>query len=272
MLRSLCLYICAILLMLPSVFAQESGTAEGTLTINGNATPLRHAYASEKPSPSEKGKRVIYVVLSDVPISAADLDDDFGLMRLGRDSKVHAVEIRINMLRKAESGSFYDSAFEGASVSTSGMHNFDWDVFNKDTISGKLWMEEPGEIDGTTYHYTATFKAAVRPEPQPTAVGAEAEKSGPGRAALAFIEAARTGNKEAIKPTVSEEMYQDLEGPMGPEILEMLPQMFPPGMKLTAVYESGDKATIEAEMKEKDGTSTIKMKAARVNGEWKMTK
>lgn len=53
--------------------APAGGTARGTLTVNGHAVTLRHAYAALEPNSFDSSKNDVVVVLTDKPIPAAVL-------------------------------------------------------------------------------------------------------------------------------------------------------------------------------------------------------
>ena len=73
-------------------FAQD-GTATGHLTLNGETTPLTHAYASAQPGFFDKAMEDIRILLSDVELPDSALGDVFELIHMGRDGRAHVVEV-----------------------------------------------------------------------------------------------------------------------------------------------------------------------------------
>jgi hypothetical protein len=52
------------------------GKAKGTITVNGKAVTLTHAYAALEPNPFDEKKDDIVIVLTDGPLPAAAMDGD----------------------------------------------------------------------------------------------------------------------------------------------------------------------------------------------------
>jgi hypothetical protein len=268
--------ICSLLLLGAMVAApQGTGNASGKFTVDDKTTELRYVRAREGKAEFDSTKREIRVVLSDVPITDDDMDDDFSLGAGAREGKLHAVEVRLNPVGEPTDGSLYHEAFGSGHLSVSGMHHFEHTAWDDKTVAGKLYMEEPGEFMDKKYVYTATFSTELEHEPKPTAEGAAAAASGPGKAVLAYYNALRAHDLAAVKSLSTAERLKPLDTPDGMKMFDMAVEFVrsQKGFKVVRVYENGDHAKVEAEDKDPDGKSsgTTTFKTVRVNGEWKLT-
>ena len=71
--------------------AQTTGTATGTLTIDGKNYKLSHAHALTTKDPFRGGK-MIRVVLSDLPVDDGTMEDESGVDDLVQAGKLNAIE------------------------------------------------------------------------------------------------------------------------------------------------------------------------------------
>jgi hypothetical protein len=257
---------------------QTGGNASGTFTVADKTTELRYARAREVKDEFHPTKRQIRVVLSDVPITDDYMDDPFALGDGGEAGKLHAVEIFLSLSGEPETGSLYHEAFGPGHTTLTGMHRFERKTWDGKTIAGKLYMEKPDDFKDQTFIYTATFSTALEHEAKPTAEGPAAAASGPGKAVLEFIRAARAHDMAALKRACTAEKAQFLEGKRGAQALDELAKYYrATSSKILRVYESGDRAKVEVAEKGaikiagQVAGSTATYKTARVNGEWKIS-
>src|ERR1017187_10789423 len=113
--------------------AAAEGKAEGKLTVNGKSTDVKYAYASAGPGFFDKTKEDVEVVLSDVPLEAKALEDQFERIHMADAGKLHAFEITLDAEGKPISTAFRHNGFKGPSPS--GLSSED--VFTKKTCDGK---------------------------------------------------------------------------------------------------------------------------------------
>ena len=86
------LIACAVLAVLPArSTAQDS--AIGTFTVNGKTVKFAHVYATREASPDEPGQSYLMLLVSDVPVAAADRTPA-RLAALGQSGSLHAVRLR----------------------------------------------------------------------------------------------------------------------------------------------------------------------------------
>jgi hypothetical protein len=253
------------------VAPQTTGNSTGSFTVGDKTTELRYARALETKDLFDKTKRVIRVVLSDAPITDDDMDDPFALGAGARAGKLHAVEIFLSLEGEPDTGSLYHEGFGPGHTTFSGMHRFERKTWDGKTVAGKLFMEKPDEFNDKSFIYTATFSAALEHEAKPTAEGAGAAASGPGKAMLEFVRAARARDVAAFKRVCTEDRVKKLEGQMGAQFLDEVGKYYDAvtTFKILRVYENGDHAKVEAEEKGAEGGNTGSYKLVRENGEWK---
>lgn len=272
-------WLLAVVLLAGVATAQHQGTAEGTLTHDDSVVRLQYAYAV----PDGETLRII---LTDSPLAPDDLEDVFPLGRLGREGKVHAVEVVLDKQKTLKQVRVYLEIFEQASMGIMllkpDVHHFTATEFTPDAVAGKLSMSAPekypwwapGAMGPPTrqrsYQFSANFKAPVFRKPGPTAEGKAAEDSGPGQAVSAFLKAARAGDKAALKKCVTPNAAADLDGPDAAAFLKALPEMFSAQMQVARVWQSEKTAEVEAEAHPADGKETAKFQLVLVDGAWKV--
>jgi hypothetical protein len=271
--------ICAVLLaqtawgqQAPAAAATAPGSAVGTFTADGKTVPLRHAYALVKPDSFDENKDAIYIFLTDVEVTPEMLRDDYGLFEPWRAGKLNAVEVRLDESKSPRAGQLYHQGFDGESLSVSGMMKFDLQHFDGKRISGRLYTE-PEESFGKKWQFSARFTADIQPKPQPAPETTAPLDSPPAKLGLAFFKAAQAKDKAAIKKLSTPEVAAELDGPHGEQMMEMLPMVFSPGLKLTKVVMKGDDhAEIIFSSKTKDSSETATIKAVLLDGVWLMSK
>jgi hypothetical protein len=138
------------------------GTASGSLTVNGKTVPVAYAYARSVPGFFDKNTMDTQVIVSDVPLDATALSDDFARSDLAEAGKLHAFEIIIDSTGTPISTAWRDNGFKGPTPS--GLSSTD--VFTKKVLDGKVVegsykSAEPAEFFGNTYSFDVTFRAAI---------------------------------------------------------------------------------------------------------------
>lgn len=141
----------------------QQGTASGTLTVNGKATQLNHAYAQVSKNNPGDTEEFIRVILSDVPIPPLRMSDD-ALRRLAKEGQLHAVEVSLTK-DDTISATVYDPSISDGYVPAGSKSKFEPQVFDGKTVAGRLFTEEEGSFFDTHYQFDLTFRAAVAPYP-----------------------------------------------------------------------------------------------------------
>jgi hypothetical protein len=268
-------HVAGILLAVVSPLASAAGLApgeaKGTFTMNGQATPITHAYAIAEPDSSDKSKENVRVILSNVPLSPKAVESWSDRMGM---SDLKAVEIVFNPAGEIISGEFRHPV---KSFSATGMHEFTKEKLDAGAVAGRLKTSKPGEFFGTTYSYDVTFAAKVerkeKPKPPNPAAAAAAEKSPQAKAYRAYEKALRAGDMAGIKKGVTAERAKQLDAePKAKEMIGLIGMMMPKEIKILDLKTEGpNAATLVLSGKGEGGgeeTGEAKMKVE--GGAWKV--
>jgi hypothetical protein len=222
----------------------------------------------------DEKKEDVLVILSDVALSQAALDDEFERMHMARDGKLHGLELTINSDKQVTSGTLLHEAFTEfqGSVSATGMHHFDAKTFDGKSIAGKLSTSGKNDFRNITFEYQATFQAPIYRKPPPSMTGVAAKDSPQAKAVLAFYKAARAGDVAAIKKSVTAEAAKNFDGPQAKEAMEFLKLSSPdPAVaEIESVDVKGDKAEVVVVVRSKDGKETSTVNVEKFGGQWKV--
>lgn len=183
-----------------SAWAQDTGTAQGTLTVAGQTVQLKYAYAKT----IESGDRVLYCVkLSDVVLGEDDQDNDVSILEAGK-----ARDVSFCM----EGGGEFDGnvtvghkAFPDVRIFS---HDSKLEVlqFDKSVLEGKFSIDSVD--NGIKFSCKASFRTGIDYLEPMSSVKAEVYEKGkplpkdggiPGKNYLAFNEAYLSGNYELVK-------------------------------------------------------------------------
>lgn len=148
-----------------------AGTATGTLAINPQASfekdadevityKLNNVRVQSTVDPFDKKKKEIRIVLSDLPVSDADMKDENAVVMLVQTGKLHAIELFLTsagkpawgkLLYKMQSRSIDEETF-----------TFERKTFDAKTVAGKITAEKRDIFTNKPkYTVTATFSAPV---------------------------------------------------------------------------------------------------------------
>ncbi len=239
-------------------------TASGALTINGKKTALRYAYAFRE----ELSTPEIVVLLTDAPLSVLDVQDVFAIHDLARESKLRAVEVRFLLDGTIRSGSLYDVAVGEAHVTRTGYDVFEKKSFDARHIEGRLFMKKPSKAEDLVYDYSASFSAEISGTPKPTAEGAAAAATGPGKASLAYVRALLGKDRAGLKATLAPSLLAMFNA-SGDLFFEGASDEFSPNTKVLRVFEYGSKAIAETDGRNPDG-GNWNLKLVSLDGVWKV--
>jgi hypothetical protein len=269
-------HVAGILLAVVSPLASAAGLApgeaKGTFTMNGQATPITHAYAIAEPDSSDKSKENVRVILSNVPLSPKAVESWSDRMGM---SDLKAVEIVFNPAGEIISGEFRHPV---KSFSATGMHEFTKEKMDAGAIAGRLKMSKTDDFFGTKYTYDVAFNAAVvhkaKPAPPNPAAAAAAEKSPQAKAYRAYEKSLRAGDLAAIKKGLSAERAKQMDAePKAKEMIGLVQMMMPKEIKILDVKPEGASAATllvsgPSAMDGKPTSGEVKMKLE--GGAWKV--
>ena len=254
----------------------DEGTATGQLVVGGKQTALAHAYARAQPDPFDKAKERTVVVLSDVSLPPEEFLEQFPGLNLAAKGKAHLVTVELKGDGTIVAASMLHDAFAATdSFLGAGTPVFKAKTFDGKVVDGTLGTEKPVEFDKKKFEYKATFRAPVWRRPPPTATGAAAAQTAPGKAALAFVKAATSGDKAATKKllTPDAEAAKALDGPQAKDVLKMLGMVNPkPAVaKVENVWVLGSGAEVTISGKAADEATSHTLILALVGSEWLVT-
>ncbi len=142
--------------------APADGKAEGTLTVNGKITNVAFAYAQSVPGFADPNVPDVQVILSDVPLDAKALSDEFARIDMAKAGKLHALEITIDASGAPVSTAWRHDGFNGPMPSgLSSDDVFTKTVFDGKTVAGSYKSGPNDEFFGNTYAFDVTFNATI---------------------------------------------------------------------------------------------------------------
>lgn len=145
--------------------AQTSGTADGTLTLNGKAIRLTVAYACIARDNPEDDQRFVDVLLADRAVDPLMACSSTWQRRLAEAGTLAGVRVRVRMDGDPFSGSVCGPGLPGGCVPAGFDHRFQAGKFDERHIAGRLFLEKEDGFAGDTFQYDARFAADVAPDP-----------------------------------------------------------------------------------------------------------
>jgi hypothetical protein len=260
----------------PGAVAAE-GRAEGTLTVNGKTTKLSYAYARAVEGFFDKTKEDVEVVLSDVPLEAKALEDQFERIHMADAGKLHAFEITIDADGKPISTSFRHNGFKGPSPSgLSSEDVFTKNAFDGKTVDGRYKSAKQKEFFGNTYAFDVTFRADITRTPKPvppTVTAAEtaaAQKSPQAKVYGDYMRAVQKEDLGALRKLFSKEQAKNLDDPDAKKMVKMVKMMSATDIKVLRVVEKGDTADLTVTGKQDGNVQNGVVHMVKEGGAWKV--
>ncbi|MCM3875945.1 MAG: DUF4878 domain-containing protein [Thermoanaerobaculia bacterium] len=258
----------------PRALAAE-GKAEGTLTVNGTTTKLSYAYARAVKGFFDEKKEDVEVVLSDVPLEAKALEDQFERMRMADAGKLHAFEIRLDAEGKPISTSFRDNGFKKASPSgLSSEDVFTKKVFDGKTVEGSYRSAKEKEFFGEIYAFDVAFRADITHAPKvvpPTAAETAAARKSPQAKVYAdFLRAMQKEDLGALRKLFTVEQGKNLDDPDAKKMVKMIKMMTATDIQVLKVVETGDKADLTVTGKQDGNVTNGIVHMVKEGGSWKV--
>jgi hypothetical protein len=284
----------AMLLAAVAIAQGSAGGVTGTLEIAKEHFTLKHAFAAMEEDPFSNGeKENLVVLLSDVPLPdemrKASNDWRIWVSDKAEAGAIHGLILTINPETKVwDSGSVVTRRgfmFYTESVSGDVTRNLHFEPSGQvgDHVAGKVSMKEPmhgmSDDDGP-WRVEAQFDAAVVRRPAVTAMltGPQARSSTQYKAALAFLEACKKKDVEAIRaaidPKTRDAMMQMFSGANKEDALNSFAQMATEALtyNLTKITVRGDSAEVELKDPKPDSGSSQRLRVVLAAGEWKIAR
>ena len=148
--------------------------------------------------------------------------------------------------------------------------NLEAKKFGGPIIEGKLSSVKPEQPQDKKIEYVVSFRAPLLHRPAPTATGAAAAQTAPGKVVLAFLKAIRSGDKAGIRKLLTAEYGKPLDGPNAKAILAAWKGRIDPATApIDTVYITGNSAEVVMTNKA-TGDLSGRFALTLVGGQWKI--
>ena len=272
--------LAALLILVASAAFADTGKVSGTLTMNGNVSKLKYAYAVPRPDPFDKSKTDTCVIVSDIELPQTALLDDMELMSATMKTPINGIQWLINGEKDVISLQIYTTHRKegGTQFSSVGAEKLELKDISSSHVAGRLYMPKPDDFFGDKYEYDVNFDLPVvavkEPDPKADLKGKMLPAGGgePGKAYEAYRKVLLAGNIAGLKKAVSKDRVADMNDPDFPKMLPLVQEMTPKTVKITAGSIDGDTAILLTEAKEKGEKSTGKITLVKEGGAWKIAK
>jgi hypothetical protein len=238
----LALMLPALMLSVSSANAADSVT--GTFTVKGKTHLFKQVAVAKTANPAEPGSQYLVVLVSDVPVAAAD-QRPARLAELARDGKVRAVRVVWKEGFDSLTATPYHNALEDNGQPTTGGAQIDLQAYDDKRLEAQINSKALGQ----DWHFKATLKAAIAmmtstaedfrdPVPVVAPGGLEREKTGASAGAKdptalkrtlgklgfeytgeAFTHAVKNGNLDAVSLFLQIGMSPDSKDSLGYPVL-----------------------------------------------------
>ena len=133
------------------------GAATGEFTVNGKTVTFTSAVAKTTPDSFDSSKTGYTLILSDVK----GLPDKYGSLDKVTAGTLHYVELTLGHDKSVYGAMLRHSGFKDQQLSSAGSIKLEADMFGPEMLAGKVYTVSPRTFEGTTYQFTAKFKAPV---------------------------------------------------------------------------------------------------------------
>ena len=255
--------------------AAALGDVTGSITSNGKTTALKYAVAMPKPNPFDKKKKTTFLVVTDQPVPAAALADEFEFMRWYDKANLHGFTVVIDDEKSVIGGNVYDPALKHNGFSGVGMQKVDLTAMTPTHIAGKVYIAKPEEFFGDKYQYTATFDvpvAAVKIAAPPPPKGAPLPAGGgePAKAYAVYSKALAAGDMAGVKRGVTADRAKEMDSADFKKMFGLIQALQPKNVKITGGAIDGDTATLLATGKDESGPTNGTITMVKEGGAWKV--
>ncbi len=235
----------AVTMVAPMSAIGQEPSVSGTFTANGDDVELSYVYVYEKGegfydsadpaweiifAAQEIGERELDEFFHDFPYVkiSITLTDEFG-----DEPKLEVYSHNVKL------------SAEGANISGGDFPELNLSSTGPEAFAGRIHMPEPHEFFDDTYQYDFTFTATLSDPNAPIGEVLPADGGEPGRAYVAWIEAVRALDVEALKTMVPAELAEMLEAEGAAENLEMMREMAPESVRVLGGSSDGSTAILE---------------------------
>ncbi|MBN2433183.1 MAG: hypothetical protein JXQ27_17065 [Acidobacteria bacterium] len=139
------------------VLAVESGTVEGTLTVDGEATTLTNAYAHQRMGHFDPSKLDAVVILCDKELTEAAVMDQNERLKMEKAGPFHALELSISHEGKLTSVKVRHPVYDWGPSGNSTRYKLTLDRYDETGVAGKITCDGERITKGHAFTFAATF-------------------------------------------------------------------------------------------------------------------
>jgi len=166
------LWIVVGLILLVPRLARGADEVSGTFTVKGKTTTFGYVTCYWKPNFFDQAKKDLFVLFSDVPISAGSIPkNDDGISKIAamvREGKIHALELHLSPVTRrldgAENAAVYHVGLSPGRHGMSGMHVFEAKTFDSKTVEATSRTEKEQDDGGVRWRYEVRFRVTIPPQ------------------------------------------------------------------------------------------------------------
>lgn len=256
-----------------------AGKASGSYSVDGKTVELKYAYAMSQPNTFDEKKTDTAILLTDQPVSDAELAGAKDLGRVGTSKGRNSVLFEIDETGRAMREVVRHESLGEASLQMSGMTLADVKLASKtaDRVEGSADTKKPEDFVKHQYaihaKFSASIRAARRDAPLPSAKsGKKLPKGGgePGKAYLAFEDMIRKkdiAGLRKLKPAgVADMSDEDLKAG-----LEIMAAMTPEKISIDDGYIDGDLAVLYVSGLQEGKKQYATVRMTKGDGVWRAT-
>jgi|GEM_PF-504660 len=256
--------------------AVESGSVEGQLMVNGEATALNYVYACQKPGFFDKSQLDSIVILSSMELPANALSDQFERLRLQRESGLVCLELTIDSGQNLISVSLRHSGFRVNPSGNSTHYVLEVDRFDDQVVAGNVYCTKEQEFAGATFRFDAKFHVSYYHEekaPPPTAAEMETAAASPQAAVYrAYENAVQEGDLAGLKKLVTAEVAAMMSEDDAAEMMDMMKAFLPTEVNFLRLAVDGDSAELSLQGVLEGESVKGSGRFVRQKGEWRLEK
>jgi len=262
--------------------APPAGKASGSVSIDGKAMKLAHAYAWSEPNPFDSQKTDVVVLMTEKPVAAENFAGVEGMMAVARRIGSFAL-FAIDAEGKLRNEMVDHPVLAGAPIQMSGVtrSSFTKKHLSADQVAGTFQTEGTQEVLGHKYQVKLQVEAAVtpapRPEPLPDAKTGKALPAGggePGKVYLALHRAIATKDAASVLNLMRKTGRTAKDEADLKQGLEFMAELQPASPKIIRGFVSaaGDRAVVYVEGVQENEKQYGTIELVREDGVWRVGK
>lgn len=251
-----------------NAFAEN--TATGSLTVDGDTTDIKYAYADEYDGE-------VTIVLVDNEIPEGMVPD--GVYNLGEQGKIKGIVFIVSSdKKKLLTGGYYNlinaihSYPKWNKLGTIGNGELTAVITDGDVFSGQIKTPSENDVEGHKFTYEIKFSVSLKKEPLSLTMSGKLDP--PSQAFGEWGNALFAGDIEEYKKYTSQEILNMMPEDLAElnEGIEFQQLVFPTNIEIVSTKIDGDKAVLKAKGTRGTEVSRGTITMLKENGDWKVNK